>query len=40
MEERLKKLIRYSNIEKDKKTLFIWPEGALSGKYLFEIEKI
>ena len=37
--ERVKKLIRYSNIEKDKKTLFIWPEGALSGKYLFEIEK-
>ena len=39
MEERLKKLIRYSNIERDKKTLFIWPEGALSGKYLFEVEQ-
>jgi len=37
--ERIKKLIRYSNIEKNKKTLFIWPEGALSGKYFFEIEK-
>tara|TARA_E500000178_G_C16975505_1_gene733142 strand:- start:755 stop:1678 length:924 start_codon:yes stop_codon:yes gene_type:complete len=37
--ERLNKLIRYSNPEKDKKTLFIWPEGALSGKYLFEIDK-
>ncbi len=37
--ERLKKLIKYSNIEKGKKTLFIWPEGALSGKYFFEIEK-
>ena len=37
--ERIKKLIRYSNIEKNKKTLFIWPEGALSGKYFFEIKK-
>ena len=37
--ERIKKLIKYSDIEKNKKTLFIWPEGALSGKYFFEIEK-
>ena len=37
--ERVKKLIRYSNAEKDKKTLFIWPEGALSGKYFSEIKK-
>ena len=37
--ERIKKLIKYSDVEKDKKTLFIWPEGALSGKYFFEIEK-
>ena len=37
--ERIKKLIIYSDIEKNKKTLFIWPEGALSGKYFFEIEK-
>ncbi len=37
--ERIKKLILYSGIEKNKKTLFIWPEGALSGKYFFEIEK-
>ena len=29
----------YSDIQKNKKTLFIWPEGALSGKYFFEIEK-
>ena len=36
---RIKKLIRYSNIEKEKKTLFIWPEGALSGKYFFEIKR-
>ena len=33
--DRIKKLIRYSDAEKGKKTLFIWPEGALSGKYLF-----
>ncbi len=37
--ERIKKLIMYSDIEKNKKTLFIWPEGALSGKYFFEIEQ-
>ena len=37
--ERIKKLIKYSDIEKSKKTLFVWPEGALSGKYFFEIEK-
>ncbi len=37
--ERIKRLIMYSDIEKNKKTLFIWPEGALSGKYFFEIEK-
>ncbi len=36
---RINKLIRYSNIDKNKKTLFIWPEGALSGKYFFEIIK-
>ncbi len=37
--ERIKNLIRYSNAEKNKKTLFIWPEGALSGKYFSEIKK-
>ena len=37
--DRIKKLIRYSNVEKNEKTLFIWPEGALSGKYFFEIKK-
>ncbi len=37
--ERIKKLIRYSDADKSKKTLFIWPEGALSGKYFFEIKK-
>ena len=38
--ERIKKLIKYSDIEKNKKTLFIWPEGALSGMYFFEIKNI
>ena len=37
--QRIKKLIKYSDIEKNKKTLFIWPEGALSGMYFFEIKK-
>ena len=37
--DRIKKLIMYSGVEKNKKTLFVWPEGALSGKYFFEIKK-
>ena len=37
--QRINKLIRYSNPEKSKKTLFIWPEGALSGKYFYEIDR-
>ena len=39
MLDRIKKLIRYSNVDKNKKTLIVWPEGVLSGKYFFEIEK-
>ena len=35
IEDRLKKLIRYSEPNKDLKTLFIWPEGVFSG-YNFE----
>ena len=35
IEQRLKKLIRYSAPDKNKKTLFIWPEGAFSG-YSYE----
>ncbi len=35
IEERFKKLIRYSSPIKDKKTLFIWPEGVFSG-YSFD----
>ena len=31
IEDRFKKLIKYSNPTKDKKTLFIWPEGVFSG---------
>ena len=31
IETRFKKLIRYSNPDKKKKTLFIWPEGVFSG---------
>ena len=31
IEERFQKLIRYSDPDKDKKTLFIWPEGVFSG---------
>ena len=31
IEDRLKKLIRYSDPDKNKKTLFIWPEGVFSG---------
>ena len=35
IEERFKKLIRYSNPTKERKTLFIWPEGVFSG-YSYE----
>ena len=31
IEERFKKLIKYSDPDKEKKTLFIWPEGVFSG---------
>ena len=35
IEDRFKKLIRYSDPDKDRKTLFIWPEGVFSG-YSYE----
>jgi len=35
IEKRFKKLIRYSEPDKDKKTIFIWPEGVFSG-YSFD----
>ncbi len=35
VKERFKKLVRYSDPDKEKKTLFIWPEGVFSG-YSFE----
>ena len=37
IEERFKKLIRYSDPDKNKKTLFIWPEGVFSGYSFDEI---
>ncbi|MEC7179397.1 MAG: apolipoprotein N-acyltransferase [Pseudomonadota bacterium] len=37
IEERLKKIIRYSEPNKEKKTLFIWPEGVFSGYSYNEI---
>ena len=37
IEERLKKLIKYSDPDKEKKTLFIWPEGVFSGYSYNEI---
>ena len=37
IEERFKKLIRYSDPEKEKKTIFIWPEGVFSGYSFKEI---
>ena len=38
IEERLKKLIRYSEPDKNKETLFIWPEGVFSGYSFDEIQ--
>ena len=37
IEARLKKLIKYSDPNKDKKTLFVWPEGVFSGYSYNEI---
>ena len=37
IEERFKKIIRYSDANKEKKTLFIWPEGVFSGYNFDEI---
>ncbi len=37
IKERLKKLIKYSEPDKEKKTLFIWPEGVFSGYSYNEI---
>jgi len=37
IEERLKKIIRYSEPNKEKKTLFVWPEGVFSGYSYDEI---
>jgi len=37
IEERLKKIIRYSEPSKEKKTLFVWPEGVFSGYSYNEI---
>ncbi len=37
IEERFKRIIRYSDPNKDKKTLFIWPEGVFSGYSFDEI---
>jgi len=35
----LRKLIKYSNPERDKKTLFIWPEGIFYESYLQDLKK-
>ncbi|MDC1092541.1 apolipoprotein N-acyltransferase [Pelagibacteraceae bacterium] len=39
IEKKLRKLIRYSEVDNSKKTIFIWPEGVFSG-YNFEEIKI
>jgi len=35
----IKKLIKYSNPKKDKKTIFIWPEGIFYESYLQDLNK-
>ncbi len=43
MKNRLDKLIRYSDPKKNKKTLFVWPEGVFSGysfKEIIQFKKI
>ncbi len=38
--ERLKKLVRYSEPQKNLKTLFVWPEGVFSGYNFQEIQSL
>ncbi len=38
IEDRFKKMVRYSDPDKEKKTLFIWPEGVFSGYSFNEIQ--
>ena len=40
IETRLKKLIKYSEPEKNLKTLFVWPEGVFSGYSFNEISNL
>ena len=40
VENRLEKLIKYSDPEKDKKTLYVWPEGVFSGYSYKEIKNL
>ena len=39
VEDKLKKLIRYSNPQQETKTLFVWPEGVFTGFSFSEISK-
>ena len=40
IENRLEKLIKYSDPEKDKKTLYVWPEGVFSGYNFKQIKSL
>ncbi len=40
LESLMSNLIKYSNPEKEKNTIFIWPEGVFAGFYFSEISKI
>ena len=40
VEKRLEKLMKYSNPENDKKTLYVWPEGVFSGYNYQEIKNL
>ena len=40
VEKKLKRLVRYSNPEGEKKTLFIWPEGIFTGFSYNEISQL
>ena len=39
IEETIKKIIRYSNPETKKKTIFVWPEGIFAGVYFDDLKK-
>ena len=39
IKQSLEKLVKYSDPDLNKKTLFVWPEGVFAGVYLQDLKK-